>query len=149
MYLKISSLFLGKVLILKFSLELKLCYYKQKGQFLLSFWVNKLKLILCRVSKFYCANNQILHLPDRSSHQRCSIKKGILRNSPKVTSKHLCQILFFNKVAGLRPATLLQKRLWRRCFPVIFVKFLRTYFLHNTSGWLLLTRHRIYLDYRF
>ena len=39
---------------------------------------------------------------------------------------------------GLRPATLLKKRLWHRCFPVNFVKFLRTPFLKNTSGWLLL-----------
>ena len=37
-----------------------------------------------------------------------------------------------------RPATLLKKRLWHRCFPVNFVKFLRTPFLGNTSGWLLL-----------
>ena len=36
-----------------------------------------------------------------------------------------------------RPATLLKKRLWRRCFPVNFVKFLRTPFLQNTSGRLL------------
>ena len=28
----------------------------------------------------------------------------------------------------LRPATLLKKRLWHRCFPVNFVKFLRTPF---------------------
>ena len=34
----------------------------------------------------------------------------------------------FNKVAGLRPATLLKKRLWHRCFLVNFVKFLRTPF---------------------
>ena len=33
---------------------------------------------------------------------------------------------FFNKVAGLGSATLLKKRLWPRCFPVNFVKFLRT-----------------------
>ena len=46
----------------------------------------------------------------------------------------------FNKVAGLRPATLLQKRLWHKCFPVNFAKFLRTPFLQNTSGWLLLTK---------
>ena len=39
----------------------------------------------------------------------------------------------FNKVAG-RPATLLKKRLWQRCFPANFVKFLRTTFLQNTSG---------------
>ena len=34
----------------------------------------------------------------RSSHQRCSIKKGILRNFTKFTGKHLCQSLFFDKV---------------------------------------------------
>ena len=39
---------------------------------------------------------------------------------------------------GLRPATLLKKRLWHRCFPVNFVKFLRTPFLQNASGRLLL-----------
>ena len=54
--------------------------------------------------------------------------KGVLRNFKKFTGKHLCQNLFFNKVAALRPATLLKKRLWHRCFPVSFVKFLRTPF---------------------
>ena len=53
------------------------------------------------------------------------VRKGVLRNFAKFTRKHLCQSLFFNKVAGLRPATLLKKRLWHRCFPVNFVKFLR------------------------
>ena len=38
----------------------------------------------------------------------------------------------------LRPATLLKKRLWHRCFPVNFAKFLRTPFFQNTSGRLLL-----------
>ena len=37
-----------------------------------------------------------------------------------------------------RPATLPKKRLWRRCFPANFVKYLRTPFLQNTSGRLLL-----------
>ena len=37
-----------------------------------------------------------------------------------------------------QPATLLKKRLWHRCFPVSFAKFLRTPFLQNTSGRLLL-----------
>ena len=36
--------------------------------------------------------------------------------------------VFFNKIAGLRTATSLKKRLWHRCFPVNFVKFLRTPF---------------------
>ena len=66
------------------------------------------------------------------------MKKGVLRNFAKFTRKHLCQSLFFNKVAGLRPANLLKKRLWRRYFPVNFSKFLGTPFLQNTSGLLLL-----------
>ena len=32
--------------------------------------------------------------------QRCSVKKGVLKNFEKFTGKHLCQSLFFNKVAG-------------------------------------------------
>ena len=39
----------------------------------------------------------------RSSHQRCSITKGVLINFAKFREKHLCQSLFRNKVAGLRP----------------------------------------------
>ena len=42
----------------------------------------------------------------RSSHQRCSIKKGVFRNFEKFTRKYLCQSLFFNKVAGIRPESL-------------------------------------------
>ena len=61
-----------------------------------------------------------------NSHQRCSVKKGILQKFAKFTGKHLCQSLLYNKVAGLRPATLLRKRLWHRCFPVNFAKFLTT-----------------------
>ena len=73
-----------------------------------------------------------------SSHQRCSMEKGGLRNFTEFTGNHLCQSLFFNKNAGVRPTTLLKRRLWHRCFPVNFVKFLRTPFLQNISGRLLL-----------
>ena len=66
------------------------------------------------------------------------LKKGVHRNSTKFTGKHLRQSLFFNKVAGLWCATLLKKKLWHMCFPVNFVKFLRTLFLQSTSGRLLL-----------
>ena len=62
------------------------------------------------------------------------MKKGVLRNFAKFTGKHLGQSLLFNKVAGLRPATLLKGRLWHRCFPVNFAKFVRAPFLQNTSG---------------
>ena len=65
-------------------------------------------------------------------------KKGVLANFAKFTGKHLCQSLFFNKVAGLSLQTLLKKRLWYSCFPVNFAKFLRTLFLTEHLQWLLL-----------
>ena len=51
----------------------------------------------------------------RSSHGRCALQ-GVLRNFSKFLGKHLGQSLFFNKVAGLRPATLLKKNLWQQMF---------------------------------
>ena len=54
--------------------------------------------------------------------------KGALRGFIRFTEKHLCQNLLFNKVAGLRPETLLKKRLSHRCFPVNFADFLRISF---------------------
>ena len=39
----------------------------------------------------------------KSSRQRYSIEKGVLKNFENFTEKHLCQSLFLNKVAGLRP----------------------------------------------
>ena len=47
---------------------------------------------------------------------------GALKNFSKFKGKHLCQSL-------LILLTLLKKRLWHRCFPVNFDKFLRTPFL--------------------
>ena len=44
----------------------------------------------------------------RSSRPDLLCKIGVLRNFAKFTGKHLCQSLYFNKVAGLRPATLLK-----------------------------------------
>ena len=51
------------------------------------------------------------------------MKKGVIRN---FTGKYMCQSLFVDKVAGLRPRALLQ-----RYFPVNLSKFLRTPF-HRT-----------------
>ena len=66
----------------------------------------------------------------RSSHQRCSIKKGVFRNFTKFTGKHLCQSLFLMKI--IKQETLVQ------VFSCEFCEILRTSFLRNTSGRLLL-----------
>ena len=71
-----------------------------------------------------------------TSHQKCSMKKGVFRNFTKFTGKHLFQSLFF--FTGLRPVTLFKKRLWHSCLSVDFPKFLRTHFLQNSSGGLFL-----------
>ena len=45
----------------------------------------------------------------RSSNPEVFCRKGVLRSFAKFTGKHLCQSIFLNKVAGVRPATLLTK----------------------------------------
>ena len=75
---------------------------------------------------FSCINRLFLKVFLTSSHQWCSIEKGVLRNFAKFTGKQLCQSLFFNKAGNLRPLTLIQKETLDRCFPVNFANFLRT-----------------------
>ena len=36
---------------------------------------------------------------NRSGHQRCSVRKGVLRNFAKFTGKRMCKSIFLNKVA--------------------------------------------------
>ena len=59
--------------------------------------------------------------------RRCSLKKAFFKNFAKFTGKYLCQSLF------------LIKRLWCRCFPMNFAKFLRKLFLKERLWWLLLS----------
>ena len=47
----------------------------------------------------------------RSGRLDVFFQKDVLENLAKFKGKHLCQSLFFNKVSGLRPATLFKKRL--------------------------------------
>ena len=73
----------------------------------------------------------------KGQKQRSSVKKGVLRNFAEFTGKHLCQSLFLNKVPGLRPATLLKKKLQH-----IFCEFCEilknTFFFTEHLQWLLL-----------
>ena len=66
-------------------------------------------------------------------------KKSVLRDFAKFTEKHLCQSLFFNKVAGLSPqaCNFIKKETLARYFPVNFAKLIKTpFFIEHL--WLLL-----------
>ena len=75
--------------------------------------------------KFYIT---LIHWTDRSSHQGCSMQKGVLRNLTNFTGKHLWQSLFFNKAVDLRPATLLKKRLLVQVFSCEFCEISKNTF---------------------
>ena len=107
-------------------LELLLAKGLWKFESTISFWKCKWRVVLLVIFLF------------RSSRPEVFYKTGVLRNFTKFTGKHLCQSLFFNKITGLSPATLLKKRLWHRRFPVNFAKFVRTPFLTEHLRWLLL-----------
>ena len=116
--------FVSKSMIFVWVLHASLFYLFQKEELYINF------------RKAYLGSCQTF---TRSSRPEVFCKKGVIRNFVKFTGKHLCQSLSFLtklqacKVAGLRPATLLKKRLWHSCFPVNFAKFLRTPFLQNTN----------------
>ena len=86
-------------------------------------------------------------LEHKSSRPELFCEKNIPINFVKFTGKHLCQSPSFNKVLGLRPATLLKKWLWHRCFPVNFAKFLRRPFLTKHFWWLPLRAECMILTY--
>ena len=73
----------------------------------------------------------------RSSRPEVFCEKSVLRNFTKFTGKRLCQSLFPNKIAGLRPAILLKKRHWRSCFLVNFCEISKNIFFIEHL-WLLL-----------
>ena len=91
-------------------------------------WLNQTSLLFLGWSFYHSC---------RSSHTEMFCKRGVLESFAKSTGKQKCQSLFLIKFQAL-PVTLFKKRFWDRCFPVDFAKLLRTPFLQNPSGWLLL-----------
>ena len=83
------------------------------------------------------------HLPYIYSKQKQS-PGGVLKNFAKFTGKHQCQSLFLIKLQSLGPDI---KRLWHRCFPVNFAKFLRTSFLTEHLRWMLLSKMCLALQF--
>ena len=69
--------------------------------------------------------------------RKYSVKAVFLKICQNSQENTCTRVSFLIKLQA-RPTTLLKKSLWHMCFPVNFEKFLRTTFLQNTSGQLLL-----------
>ena len=75
--------------------------------------------------------------PSEAVAQRLSVKK-VFSEISQNSQENTCAIVSFaGKLQKLQ--LYLKKRLWHRCFPVNFAKFLRTPFLTEHLWWLLLS----------
>ena len=88
--------------------------------------------------KMFCLKNTFLIA--ETVVRRCSIRKAPLEISQNLQENTCVRESFLIKLqaSGVRPATLIRKTLWYRCFPVNFAKFLRTPFFKEHLWWLLL-----------
>ena len=103
------------------------------------------------IKKFY---HKSAFLTAEEVVRRCSIKKVFLEISQNLQdwirgiqfnlqNSQTCateSFLIKLQASELRPATLLKKTLWHRCFPVNFAKFLWTRFFKELLWWLLCNR---------
>ena len=89
-----------------------------------------------RTTSFFKSNLGLLHslspflakIFPEAFYQRCFVKKVFLEISQNSQEGTCARV----------SATLLKKRLWHRCFPMNFAKFLRTPFFTEHLRWLLL-----------
>ena len=83
----------------------------------------------------------------RSSRPEVFCKKGVLRNLVKFTGKRLCESHFFNKVAGLMPATLLKKETLAQVFSCEFCKISKSTFSYRTPLVTASEHNTVYLEF--
>ena len=77
-------------------------------------------------------NNLDVNIQSRSSGPEVFCKKGVFRNFIKFTGKHLCQNLFFNKIAGLKASNIIYKKTLTHVFSCEFCEISKNTFLHRT-----------------
>ena len=70
----------------------------------------------------------------KRSNLLSSVYSYVHHDTHKTLLENLVFQSFRSSHRSPQPATLLKKRLWQRCFPVNFAKFLRTPFLKNAFG---------------
>ena len=81
---------------------------------------------------------RLLSTPFRSALLKKGVIKKVFLEILQNSQENACAWDSFLIKLQARPATLLKKRLWHRCFPINFVKFPRTSFFTEPLRWLLL-----------
>ena len=110
--------------------------YRKEGPSLPSLHVKLESILKLACVRDLCHKSRYnRHLLDRSSYWRCSIKKMFLKALLNWQENTCAKDSFLIK---LQVCKFIKKKPWHRCFTVNFEKSLRTPFLRNTSGWLLL-----------
>ena len=105
--------------------------------------------MLILIAYAYSYNMLILAYATRSGHPEMLLKITVLKNFENDNGKHLCWSLFFNRIADLRYASLLN---WDSCTGV-FVWILKTFSaavfstLVNGYFWFSIMHHKLYLQY--
>ena len=83
---------------------------------------------------FYLVGHIFIYvLTEAVGARRCSTKKVFLKHLVKFIAKYLCQGLFFDKFAGLRPVILL-KRSPTQVFSSEFCEIFKNTFFHTTPS---------------
>ena len=94
---------------------------------------NHLKVLSC---------HNLRNVNQEAVARRCSVKKVFLEISESTTGKHYRKTpvseSFLIKLQASGLQLYKKKRLWHKCFPGNFAKFLRTSFLTEHLRWLLL-----------
>ena len=78
------------------------------------------------------AEYHIVRRKEEAVAQTCFVKKGVLRNFAKFTGKHLCQSLFFNKVAGLKSCNYTKKDTLAQVFSGDFCEISKNVIFYRT-----------------
>ena len=118
-----------------FSKLLRTPFLQNISTWLLLFFANSDKR-LKDATVFFLKRNSFKYLSPLQVFSKKKLFLEISQNSQESTGARASYLIKLQA----RLATLFKKRLWHRCFPVNFAKFLITPFLKNTSWCLLLLK---------
>ena len=90
---------------------------------------------------FLISSGQVVYFQTVSSHSQRFFKIRVLKNFVKLTGKYLCRSL---QLITLRRAAFFKTRLRHNCFIANFVNFLKTTFLQNNFGRMLLSSGNVF-----